>query len=75
MSYIGDSIFRANEIYTYTEGLAEFISPASYLVEEQNDGIIWIIENDEVIYKNVFQSQHEGYHHLTNWTRIIKQYE
>lgn len=75
MSFIGDSIFKAHEIYTYTEGLVEFISPSSYFIEEQNEGITWIIEDDEVIYKNVFQSQHEGYHHLPNWTRIIKHYE
>ena len=59
------------EIFTKTEGLQEFINPNTYFVEEQNSGLLWIIRNDEVIYKNVFKSQHEGYHHLPNWTRII----
>jgi hypothetical protein len=71
-SFIGDSVFRANEIFTNTEGLMEFISPESYFVEEQNTGLLWVIQDDEVIYKNVFESQHEGHHHLPNWTRIIK---
>jgi hypothetical protein len=71
-SFIGDSIFRANKIYTGSEGLQIFIDPKTYFVEEQNSGLLWIIRDDEVIYKNVFKSQHEGYHHLPNWTRIIK---
>ena len=74
-SFIGDSIFRANKIYTNSEGLQEFIDSETYFVEEQNSGLLWIIRDDEVIYKNVFKSQHEGYHHLPNWTRIIKNYE
>jgi hypothetical protein len=75
LSFIGDSVFRANKIFTNTEGLMEFIDPSTYFVEEQNTGLIWIIKDDEVIYKNVLKSQHEGYHHLPNWLRIIKHYE
>lgn len=71
-SFVGDSIFRAAKIYTRSEGLQEFIDPATYFVEEQNSGLLWIIRDDEVIYKNIFKSQHEGFHHLPNWTRIIK---
>lgn len=74
-SYIGDSIFRANKIYTKTEGIVEFLDPSTYFVEEQNSGLLWIIRDDEVIYKNVLKSQHEGYHHLPNWTRLIKNQE
>ena len=75
ISFIGDSIFRENKIFTNTEGLMDFIDPDTYLVEEQNTGVIWIIKDDMVIYKNVLKSQHKGYHHLPNWIRIIKQYE
>ena len=74
-STIGDSIFRTNKIYTRSEGLQEFIDPETYFIEEQNSGLLWIIRDDEVIYKNVFNSQHEGYHHLPNWTRIINEYD
>lgn len=74
-SFIGDSVFRANKIFTLNEGLAEFIDQDTYFVEEQNSGILWIIKNDEVIYKNVYKSQHDGHHHLPNWTRIINHYE
>ncbi len=71
-SFIGDSVFRANKIFTYSEGLMEFADPSTYFVEEQNTGLIWIINNDQVLYKNVYKSQHNGYHHLPNWTRIVK---
>jgi hypothetical protein len=72
-SFIGDSIFRANWIYTGNEGLHEFINDSTYFVEQQNQGILWVIQNDEVIYKDVFRSSEKnGYHHLPNWHRIIK---
>lgn len=71
-SYIGESVFRNHRIYTETEGLMEFIDSTTYFVEEQNPGLLWIIKDDKVIYKNVLKSQHKGHHHLPNWTRIIK---
>lgn len=74
-SFIGDSVFRANRIFTFTEGLVDFLDPSTYFVEEQNTGVLWIIKNDSVVYKNVLKSQHKGYHHLSNWNRIIKNYE
>ncbi len=70
--FIGDSVFRANGIYTHTEGLVEFLDSSTYFVEQQNHGIIWVIKDNKVIYKNVLKSQHDGYHHLTNWIRIIR---
>ncbi len=74
-SFIGDSVFRANKIFTVNEGLVEFIDPETYFVEEQNSGLLWIIRDNEVIYKNVLKSQHPGYHHLPNWTRIVPNYK
>ncbi len=67
----GDSIFKANQIWTPTEGIQDFIDENTYFVEEQNQGLLWVIKNDEVVYKDVFRSQHEGYHHLPNWTRVV----
>lgn len=70
-SFIGDSVFRAHDIYTVNEGLMEFLDPNTYFIEEQNEGILWVIKDDEVIYKDVLKSQHKGHHHLPNWTRIV----
>lgn len=68
---IGDDVFRENEIFTLTEGLVHFLDPDTYYVEEQNTGLLWIIKDDKVIYKNVLKSQYDGYHHMPNWNRII----
>jgi hypothetical protein len=69
--YLTDE-FSENHIYSHTEGIIEILGPKKVLIEEQNPGIVWVIENGEVVYKNVFASQHEGYHHLTNWLRIVE---
>ena len=70
-SFVGDTTFRANKIFTKNEGLFEYLDEETYFVEEQNSGLLWVIRNDSVIYKNVLKSQNEGYHHLPNWTRIV----
>lgn len=74
-SFIDDSVFKANKIFSVTEGLVEFFEDDAYFVEEQNPGILWVIKDDEVIYKNIHKSIHDGFHDLPNWTRIIKNYE
>ena len=71
-SFIADSVFKANKILTRTEGLIEFYEPNAVFVEQQNFGVLWVIKDNEVIYKNVLKSQHQGFHHLPNWTRIIR---
>lgn len=71
-SVIKEEVFERNNIFTGTEGLIEYINDSTIFVEEQNSGLLWIIQGDKVIYKNVLKSQHKGYHHLPNWTRILK---
>lgn len=66
-----DSIFREQQIFTYTEGKQEFLKDGRVLIEEQNSGVVWVLRGDSVLYKNVFSSHHEGYHHLTNWITTI----
>tara|TARA_B100001063_G_scaffold15856_1_gene12232 strand:+ start:3104 stop:4381 length:1278 start_codon:yes stop_codon:yes gene_type:complete len=61
-----------NEIYSFTEGLCEKLEDGSFFIEEQNSSLIWILKNDSVLYKNVLKSKYTDYHHLSNWTRIIK---
>ncbi len=73
ISFIWEDVFRKNKIYSYTEGLIDFYEPNTCFVEEQNSGILWVIKDEEVIYSNVLKSPHKGYHHLPNWTRIIKE--
>jgi hypothetical protein len=68
---ISRKAFDNNSIFTYTEGKAEQLPDGSIFIEEQNSGLIWVLKDDKAIYKGVYKSQHEGYHHLPNWTRII----
>lgn len=72
-SVIGEEVFRKNWIFTGNEGLHEFINDSTYFVEQQNSGYLWVIQNDKVVYKDVFHSQNDGYHHLPNWNRVIKE--
>ncbi len=67
-----DSVFKANQIFTFTEGGQEFLPDGNVFVEEQNSGFFYILNKEKVVYQNVFKSQHEGYHYLTNWIRIIQ---
>lgn len=70
-SFIGDSLFRDQKLFSSTEGLHEFINDSTYFIEEQNNGIYWVVKNEEVIYKDVFRSLKRGYCHLPNWARVI----
>lgn len=64
-------IFAREDIFTFTEGLADWIDARTVFVEEQNSGLLWVLRGDKVLYKNVLPSHHEGHHHLPNWTRIL----
>ena len=50
----------------------EKIDDSTFFVEEQNSSVIWVIQNSNILYKNVLASPHAGYHHLTNWPKLIK---
>ena len=34
-------------------------------------GVLWVLGEEGILYKDVMPSHHEGHHHLPNWTRII----
>lgn len=67
-----ENIFRENGLFTSTEGLHEFIDESTVFIEEQNNGKYWVIRNGEVIYRDIFRSLQDGYCHLPNWARVIK---
>ena len=71
VEFIEKETFETNRIYSTTESLADWLPDGSVFVEEQNSSVLWVLKDGEVLYKNVLSSQHEGYHHLSNWTRII----
>ena len=71
ISFIGDSTFRVNQIFTSTEGLHEFINDSTYFIEEQNIVFYWVIQNDKVLFKKQLESVKEGYCDLPNWARVV----
>ncbi len=73
--YLSKEAFNQNNIFTFTEGMSEVLPNGMLWVEEQNSGVLWVLDGEEVVYKNVLESQHEGHHHLSNWTRILKDYD
>ena len=58
-------------IMTFTEGLQDMLPSGAAFVEEQNSGVLWVLNEDGVLYKDVMASHHPGHHHLPNWTRIV----
>lgn len=64
--------FKANAISTKTEGLSTFLENGWLLVEEQNSGILWVLSDSAVLYKNIFPSHIEGFMEHLNWTRVIE---
>lgn len=73
--YLARQSFIDNAIFTHTEGMSEMLDDTLLFVEEQNSGELWIFNGEEVVYKNVLSSQHEGHHHLPNWTRILHDFQ
>lgn len=69
-----EELVREHEIMTFSEGLQEPLPDGSYFVEEQNSGVLWVLGDDGVLYKDVLASHHKGHHHLPNWTRIISSF-
>ncbi|OUU15659.1 MAG: hypothetical protein CBC05_10310 [Crocinitomicaceae bacterium TMED45] len=66
-----EDLMRDQEIMTFSEGLQEFLPDGSVFLEEQNSGVLWVVSEEGVLYKDVQRSHHDGHHHLPNWTRII----
>ncbi len=70
-SQVHNDAMREGEIMTFSEGLQEFLPDGDVFVEEQNSGVLWVLGDQGILYKDVMPSHHEGHHHLPNWTRII----
>lgn len=64
--------FAQAGIYTFTEGLFEYLPDGSVFVEEQNPSLLWVLKDGVVRYKGVVQSHHDGHHHLANWARPLQ---
>lgn len=64
-------VFEQERIFSFTEGLHELLPDGSYFVEEQNSSVLWVLKEDKVLYRDVLPSHHDGFHHLSNWARVL----
>ena len=72
ISTLIDDAMKEKNIYTAREGLADILSDGSFMVEESNEGRLFIIDkngNLEFQFNNI-ASENKGY--ILNWSRIIK---
>lgn len=67
-----EDVFSQNEICSKTEGLSTRLNDDLILIEEQNEGLLWVVSGSKVLYKNVFESYMKGYKEHLNWTRVIE---
>lgn len=65
-----EKAFIDNKIYTGAEGLYDLLPNGDLFVEEQNSGILWVLNENGVVLKTTLKSDIEGYHYLPNWTSI-----
>jgi hypothetical protein len=64
--------FDNQRIYTNSQGLCEFLSNGDVFVESQNQGTIFILNNDEIVLKKVLLTDMENHIELPNWFRIYE---
>lgn len=63
--------FIKHGIFTDTEGLAELLDNGDLFYEETTSGILWVVNENQIILKKVIPTvAYPGYHHLPSWTRI-----
>ncbi len=68
---LNNDSFIKNDIYTKTEGLADFLPDGSYLVEETNKARLLFFDNEgnlEWIYLNIAK---DGKNYPITWSRLI----
>lgn len=61
--------FKNNQIFTNTEGVHDLMENGDLFFEEQNSGLLWVINKEGVVLKTTLKSDIKGYHYLPNWTR------
>lgn len=68
---VENEVLKQHDLFTYTEGLLEALPSGGYLIEEQNASVLWVVKDGSVLYKDVLKSPYDGYHHISNWARLM----
>lgn len=64
------NVFSEQQILTPTEGLLETLPNGDVYVENQNNGLIYVLNQDGLIYKNAFPTPEKDFFYMPNWTRV-----
>ena len=67
---ISEDIFLKEEIFTQTEGQSEILENGDVYIENQNNGTIYVIRDDEILLKWYFDTNMKGYVYYPNWIRL-----
>lgn len=71
-SVFAPNIFEEEKIHTFTEGLHEFLSNGDVFVESQNEGKIYVLNEQEVKLRKYFKTEIEGMAHQGRWIRVYE---
>lgn len=63
-------ILNNNNIVTPTEGLAEHLNNDVWFIEEQNNGRIYIMNSNEILYSAYYDLYNSEYSELPHWSRV-----
>jgi hypothetical protein len=64
--------FKAENIYTTTEGLYTILENGDVFVESTNSDKIYLFNNDEIIFSRYLNSSNDEYTNRTHWIRIYE---
>ena len=65
--------FKDNSIFTESQGLHRFLSNGDLFVEDQNNGLVFIFNDKELVYRNYYNPPNNGYVERPHWVRIYEQ--
>lgn len=71
-SIYSEKVFKLHKIRTASQGLSEFISNGDLFVEEQNNGVVYVIREDELIFKQIFLVDEGKYIMHPTWIQLYE---
>lgn len=65
-------LFEQEKIYTRTNGLHQFLSNGDVFVESFEEGKLFILEGNKVVYKNQLDTPEEDMIYIPNWMQLYE---
>jgi len=67
-----NSFFIQENISTATQGMCTLLSNGDLFIESQNQGKLFVLNNQGFVYKKMLHAPLKGYAHYPNWIRIYE---